>query len=149
MKLTIKEFPELKIAYFRNIGEYGGERNRKMMETFKKWVKMNRLFEESVILGIPHDNPNLTPKEQCRYDIGVVVPEGFMITKPAKLGFLSGGKYAVFLVDHTKEAVSDFWSNIQTEIKRNDLEVREQPIIEQYTSKMIDNQLCEILVPIR
>ncbi len=68
---------------------------------------------------------------------------------PARVGEFSGGKYAVFLLDHTKEAVSEFWSNIFSEIERNNLSIREQPIIERYTSQMIDNHLCEILVPIQ
>ena len=64
------------------------------------------------------------------------------------MGEFPGGKYTVFLLDHTKEAIGEFWSNIFSEIERNNLSIREQPIIERYTSQMIDHHLCEILVPI-
>ncbi|SPU18107.1 bacterial transcription activator [Niallia circulans] len=36
MKITIEEVPESRIAYFRNVGEYGEKQNKKLMENFKK-----------------------------------------------------------------------------------------------------------------
>ncbi|SPU03978.1 DNA gyrase inhibitor [Bacillus subtilis] len=110
---------------------------------------MNGVFHNSVILGIPQDDPSITPKEECRYDVGVVLNEDFNVLQPAQVGKLPGGKYAVFLLDHTKEAVSEFWGNIFSEIEKNSLTMRGEPIIERYTSQMIDNHLCEVLVPIQ
>lgn len=149
MKITIEELPESRIAYFRNVGEYGEKQNKELMETFKKWAKLNDVFDNSTILGIPQDNPGITPKEECRYDVCVVINKDLNVKKPAHVGEFSGGKYAVFLLDHTKEAVRDFWGNISSEIERNNLSIREQPIIERYTPQMIDNHLCEILIPIQ
>ena len=148
MTITIEQLPESRIAYFRSVGAYGEKQNKELMESFKQWVKSNGVFHNSTILGIPQDNPQITPKEQCRYDICVMISNDFHVTKPAHVGKFSGGKYAVFLLDHTKEAISEFWVNIFSEIERNNLSIREQPIIERYTSQMIDRHLCEILVPI-
>ena len=78
-----------------------------------------------------------------------MINKDFNVQKPAQVGEFSGGEYAVFLLNHTKEAVREFWGNIFSEIERNNLSIREQPIIERYTSQMIDNHLCEILVPIQ
>ncbi|CAF1773591.1 GyrI-like domain-containing protein [Bacillus subtilis subsp. subtilis] len=149
MKITIEELPESRIAYFRNVGEYGGKQNKELMESFKKWAQVNGVFHNSVILGIPQDNPSITPKEECRYDVCVVINKDFNVPQPAQVSKLPGGKYAVFLLDHTKEAVSEFWGIIFSEIEKNSLTIREEPIIERYTSQMIDNHLCEILVPIQ
>ncbi|ATP39964.1 transcriptional regulator [Solibacillus sp. R5-41] len=150
MKITFEELPESRIAYFRNVGEYGEKQNKELMESFKRWVQLNGLFYNSTILGIPQDNPEITPKEECRYDVSVVIDKDFKVAEPAQVGTFSGGKYAVFLLDHTKEAVSEFWGTIFSEIEKNNLSIREQqPIIERYTSQMIDNNLCEILVPIQ
>ena len=71
------------------------------------------------------------------------------MAKPAQIGKFTGGKYAVFMLDHTKEAVSEFWGNIFSEIEKHNLSIREQPIVERYTSQMINNHLCEILIPIQ
>ncbi len=149
MKMTIEEIPESRIAYFRNVGEYGEKQNKELMESFKKWAQINGVFDNSTILGIPHDNPQVTPKEECRYDVCVVINTNFNVVKPAQVGKFTGGKYAVFVLDHTKEAVNEFWGNIFSEIKKNNLLIREQPIVERYTSQMIGNHLCEILVPIQ
>ena len=148
MTITIEQLPESRIAYFRNVGEYGEKQNKELMESFKKWAKLNGVFNNSTILAIPQDNPQITHKEQCRYDVCVVINKDFTVTKPAHVGKFSGGKYAVFLLDHTKEAISEFWGNIFSEIEKNNLSIREQPIIERYTAQMIDQHLCEILVPI-
>ena len=59
MKITIEELPESRIAYFRN----GGKQNKELMESFKEWAKINGVFDNSTILGIPQDNPQVTPKE--------------------------------------------------------------------------------------
>ncbi|RDW17252.1 AraC family transcriptional regulator [Oceanobacillus chungangensis] len=149
MKINIEEIPESRIAYFRNVGEYGEKQNKELMQSFKKWAQSNGIFDNSTILGIPQDNPEFTPKEDCRYDVCVIINKDFNVAEPAQVGKFAGGKYAVFLLDHTKEAVSEFWGNIFTEIENNNLSIREQPIIERYTSQMIDSHLCEILVPIR
>lgn len=149
MNITIEELPKLRIAYFRNVGEYGEKQNKELMESFKKWAKSNGIFDNSIILGIPQDNPEITPKEECRYDVCIVVENDFNVAKPAQVGEFSGGKYAVFLLDHTKEAVSEFYEAIISEIERKNLSLRQQPIIERYTSQMIENHLCEILVPIQ
>ena len=148
MKITIEEIPESRIAYFRSVGEYGEKQNKELMESFKKWAQLNGLFDNSTILGVPQDNPQVTPKEECRYDVCVVIDKDFNVAKPAQVGKFPGGKYAVFMLDHTKEAVSEFWGSVFSEIGRNNLSIRKEPIVERYTSKMIDNHLCEILVPI-
>ena len=106
MKITIEELPESRIAYFRNIGEYGEKQNKGLMESFKKWAKSNGVFDNSTILGIPQDNPEITPKEEYRYEVCVVKNKDFNVVKPAHVGKFPGGKYTVFLLDHTKEAVS-------------------------------------------
>ena len=150
MKITIEELAESKIAYFRNVGEYGKEHNKELMESFKQWVQLNGLFDyQSAILAIPQDNPEVTPKEKCRYDVCVIIQNDFHVEKPAQVSTFTGGKYAVFLLDHTKDAISEFWGNIFSEIAKHNLSIRQQPIIERYTWQMIDNHLCEILVPIQ
>ncbi|TSB48032.1 AraC family transcriptional regulator [Alkalicoccobacillus porphyridii] len=149
MKITIEELPNSRIAYFRSIGKYGGRAQYKSMESFKKWLESNDVSSHSTILGIPKDNPEITPEDKCRYDVCVLIENESKVPKPAHIGELSGGTYAVFLLDHTKEAVNEFWSNVFSQIKRNNLLIKEQPIIERYTQQMIDNHLCEILVPIQ
>lgn len=64
------------------------------------------------------------------------------------VNFLVGNTLFSRLIIQKRQSVN-FWGNIFSEIERNNLSIREQLIIERYTSQMIDNHLCEILVPLR
>ncbi|MFP7493951.1 GyrI-like domain-containing protein [Terribacillus saccharophilus] len=148
--MKMEKLPYSRIAYFRNTGEYGDKQNRELMESFKKWLQYYDNFaDRSPILGIPQDNPAVTPKEACRYDVCVLINEDFMVAEPAQVGYFAGGRYAVFVLDHTKEAIEDFWGDVFSVMETHNLPMRNTPIIERYTSEMIENHLCEILIPIQ
>ncbi|MBV6682723.1 GyrI-like domain-containing protein [Rossellomorea sp. RS05] len=148
MDMMIEEIPELRIAYFRNIGPYGGEANKELMEKVKSWARKNDLLESSVILGIPQDHPDLTPPEACRYDTAVVIALDFEVRGEAMEGTFPGGTYAVFTLDHTEEAITEWWKHMIPHIERRGLAIRNQPIVERYTDEMIRQHRCEMLVPV-
>lgn len=144
---NIEEMPKSRVIYMRKIGAYG-EENYGLMQAFKKWAKDNGLFTEaSVILGISHDDPNITPPESCRYDVCMIVGDDYEITdfniKEAKL---PGGKYAVFTIEHTPEEIKKAWEEVFFKLlQKPDFS---RPIIERYAKAMVNNNLCEICVPV-
>lgn len=139
------------IAYIRRTGAYGTE-CKTVMEQLKSWArKTNNLNNDSIVLGIALDNPEVTLPESCRYDACLVVSNTFhtddngILTR--KLG---GGKYCVFTVAHTTESIQQAWSTIFTDISTLGYTIDfSRPIIERYAMKMIRKHLCEICVPIR
>ena len=150
MTCNIEEMPPSPIVYIRRIGPYGIE-NYALMENFKQWVKDNGLFKKSaIILGISHDNPEITPPKSCRYDIGIVVDEDFALNdKRLSKAVLPGGRYAVFTIPHTAEAVQKAWSDIFSLLSaQNQQPDISRPILERYIPSMIDKHLCEICVPV-
>ena len=56
---------------------------------------IDSIFDSSTILGIPQDNPQVTPKDECRYDVCVVMNKDFYVAKPAQIGKFTGGKYHI------------------------------------------------------
>ena len=53
---TSESTPSQTVLYRRRVGEYG-EKNRKLMNDFKTWLKENDLYDENtVIYAIPMDN---------------------------------------------------------------------------------------------
>ena len=149
--MKIKELPEVKLIFIRRTGAYGPE-NQQLMETFKAWLKENDLFNEATtILGIAQDNPETTVPENCRYDVGLVVSEfrEFDDSRISKT-VIQAGKYALFTVDHTTQAVEQFWRNLPNVLNESNviLDVS-RPIIERYQYKMIMTHLCEFCVPIQ
>jgi DNA gyrase inhibitor GyrI len=150
MTYQIEEMSKSRIAYMRRGGPYG-EGNYALMKKFKEWAKANGLFTESaVILGITQDNPAVTPPESCRYDVGIVVSEQFATTDAEiNKAELPGGRYAVFTIEHTAEAIQKAWGEIFVQLSAQDQQPdASRPILERYIPAMIDKHLCEICVPV-
>ena len=64
--MKIETFQSITIAYMRRTGAYGPE-NRQLMENLKAFLAQHGLLhEKSTILGIPLDDPTITPAEQLR-----------------------------------------------------------------------------------
>jgi len=150
MDIMIEKIPAYKIAYIRQIGPYGIN-NKQTMEKLKEWAKSNHLFnDESIIFGIAQDNPETTKPENCRYDTCIVVSNDYLVTDDyVREGDIVGGKYAVFKIKHTEEAVQKAWTDIFPELLRQGYQFDEaRPIIERYIVKMVNNHYCEICVPV-
>ncbi|WP_066503913.1 AraC family transcriptional regulator [Abyssisolibacter fermentans] len=150
MDITIENMPPYRIAYIRQIGPYGIN-NVKTMKELKKWAKINHLFnDESIILGIAQDNPETTKPKNCRYDTCIVVSNDYSVTDGyIKEGNIVGGKYAVFKINHTAEAVQKAWIDIFPELSRQGYQFDEtRPIIERYIVQMVNKHNCEICVPV-
>ena len=150
MKMIIEQMPLTNIAFIRNVGPYG-ENNYKTMERIKRFARDNNLFNEAaVILGISRDNPEVTSPESCRYDACLVVAQDFNVSSnDIQKGVISGGKYAVFVIEHTVEAVQRAWNEIFTYLLSNGYNMdMSREIIERYSVKMVNNHKCEICIPI-
>ena len=138
------------IAYMRRTGAYGIE-CKAVMEQLKSWTKQtNNLNDDSIILGIALDNPEVTAPESCRYDACLVVSNNFHTDADnVHTRKLNGGKYSVFTVTHTTEAIQQAWSTMFTEISTLGYSLDfSRLIIERYAMKMISKHLCELCVPI-
>ncbi|QUH20372.1 AraC family transcriptional regulator [Alkaliphilus sp. B6464] len=150
MNIMIEKMPTYRIAYIRKSGPYGTN-NVQTMEELKEWAKFNHLFnDESIILGIAQDNPETTKPENCRYDTCIVVSNDYSVTDGyVREGNIVGGKYAIFKINHTAEAVQKAWIDIFPELSRQGYQFDEtRPIIERYIVQMVNNHHCEICVPI-
>ena len=150
MKMNIETIPSCSIAYIRQIGAYG-EENIQTMEQLKHWARVNNLMDnKTVILGIAHDNPQTTPPENCRYDACILLAdEHFPAGDNVQHGEIAGGKYAVFIVEHTAEAVEQAWVEIFPALSESGhLPDTMRPILERYAAEQVEQHLCEICVPI-
>ena len=148
--MIVEQMPLKNIAFIRNVGPYG-KSNYATMEKIKQFAKNNNLFnEDTIILGISKDNPEITNPQLCRYDACIVVSENFNTDEcNIQKGTIEGGKYAVFIIEHTAEALQNAWNEVFTEVLNKGYKVDlSRDIIERYAAKMINNHKCEICVPI-
>lgn len=100
------------------------------------------------IYGISQDNPTITPPEECRYDVIISVDNDWEVKEPANTGIFEGGKFAVFTIVHTTEAVREFWNNLNSVVSKHNLKLRNAPIVERYKEEEGEDKYCEVLLPI-
>ncbi|MCB2309140.1 GyrI-like domain-containing protein [Clostridium estertheticum] len=150
MNIEIEKTSFYRIAYIRQVGSYG-QNNIKVMEKLKKWAKSTGLLnEQSIILGIAHDNPKIVEPKNCRYDTGLVISNDYCISDDyISDGSIPGGEYAVFKIRHTTEEVQKAWLAIFPELFKKGYQLDEaRPILERYKTEMVRKHFCEICVPI-
>lgn len=150
MDINIEFISSYKIAYIRRTGSYGLD-NIQIMEQLKGWAREKHLLNESsIILGIAQDNPQFTSPKDCRYDTCLVVSHEFEVdNKYINFGKTIGGKYCVFKISHTVDAMQKAWIEIFPELLKRNYEFDDKrPILERYEMKMINKNYCEICVPI-
>ncbi|MCH1627020.1 AraC family transcriptional regulator [Ferdinandcohnia quinoae] len=148
MNMKVEMIPNYRIAYVRQVGPYGPA-NVLAMEKVKKWAKEKNLTKTAIFFGIPQDNPETTLPGNCRYDACIVISNDYHIDDSVSEDELSGGKYVVFKIKHTAEDVQKAWTEIFPAIQNSEYQIDNKPIIERYTGEMINNDYCEICVPVK
>ncbi|MCK8487735.1 GyrI-like domain-containing protein [Paenibacillus sp. MBLB2552] len=150
MEFKVETLPRYQIAYARRVGPYGPV-NVQTMEEIKTWAEKSHLLNHSAILfGIPQDNPNTTPPENCRYDACIVISadEVQRVASPISMGELPGGDYMVFTIKHTTQDVQLAWAELLPTLHTRGYQIEDKPIMERYTGEMLRSEYCEICVPI-
>lgn len=145
--MKIEYISKTSILYMRRVGAYGAK-NYLLMETFKQELHNQHLFQNPTILGIAQDNPQTRPAKQCRYDVCLLLDKTISAKAPLTYGEFAGGKFAVFQLAHTAQAVADWYRELDKLIQHYQLTPRPAPIIERYQDKLIKVDLCEMLLPI-
>ncbi len=138
------------ILFMRRIGAYGPENNQ-LMDRMKGWISSHDLWSwQTTLLGIPWDNPFQVKAEECRYDVCMIWnKETFPQTGEVVAGQFGGGVYAVFLLEHTLEAVQAAWGGYRDTLLALGFVLDEtRPEMERYQKKLVDQHLCELCVPI-
>lgn len=166
MEMKIEIIPPYKIAYIQHIGPYGND-NIQTMQKLKTWAKTNGLLHDnSIILGIAHDNPETTKPENCRYDTCLVISDNDCIgnncayneaagnkvagNENVSVGSIVGGRYSIFKIYHTAEAVQQAWLEVFPELVKQGYTFDDtRTVLERYAVDMVNSHYCEICVPIK
>ncbi|MDL4840211.1 AraC family transcriptional regulator [Aquibacillus rhizosphaerae] len=135
MKCNIETIPNDRIAYVRRVGPYGPA-NIEVMERLKRWAKEKNLLHSATLFAIPQDNPETTLPEKCRFDACIVISNDEQVDDSIHTTYLVGGKYLVFKVRHTAEAIQQAYAEIFPSLESNGYQMDHKPIMERYTSDM-------------
>lgn len=158
MDNKIETMADTAYIFMRRTGAYGAE-NAVLMQSFKAWLRSRKLLaENSVILGIAQDDPDVVPPEKCRYDVCLLADDSGQCPAGTHdpvsgntLGYGStgGGVYAVFTIEHSAQAVEHAWSVLFSELGKLKLTADcSRPVLERYACPMVRNHQCEICIPV-
>lgn len=94
MKIEVTTLEPVRVAYMRHVGPYEGTR-RAWMDFMTRLKNGGLPRKDSLFIGVPLDNPKVTPPEKLRYDACVTVDENYVSTKPVRVRTIAGGDYVV------------------------------------------------------
>ena len=74
-RIRMKTFPRSRFAFFRVHDAYGNQRLVEAYAQLIAWLGSQGLgYRDVVIAGMSQDDPEVTPPEKCRYDMGALWP---------------------------------------------------------------------------
>ena len=104
MVVEVKTLPSYHVAYIRRLGYSKGEFQEHLSAAFQqvcRWAADRDLYQpDTLIIGVPHDNPDIAPNARCRYDACITIPAD--VTQGSanvNIQDLPGGKHAVQRID--------------------------------------------------
>ena len=94
MNVKIQQLKPMRVAFLRHVGPYG--------EVGATWDRLLTIMGKdgclggsTMLLGICHDDPEVTPPSKIRYDACVTVGDDFVPSGDIQVQTVSGGEYAM------------------------------------------------------
>ncbi len=131
--MEMKQFEPGYLAYIRVTGPYGENYEPAIRKLFQ-WAGAKG-FNGLPSIFVYHDNPELTPAEKCRTDIGMLLPEPTETAGDVEIVPFEGGSYGVLRGKASNhEEYAKHWVVLTREIIESGLETDERPCFELYHS---------------
>jgi AraC family transcriptional regulator len=114
--IKFEKFPAMHVPYCQTLNGYApgipkAWNNLIGIAKMKEWLNESTRF-----IGIPYDNPGITPREKCRYRACITVAENIAFDKGSiKTMTLKAGYYAIFHFRGRKENITDAYALIYGE----------------------------------
>ena len=114
--VEVKELPEMHVAYVRHIGPYKGDTElfARLFGKLMAWAGPRGLlrFPETKVLGVYHDDPEITDEEKLRTDACITVPEDTRVEGEIGKTTIAAGKYAVAHFEIKTDQYEDAWKAV-------------------------------------
>ncbi len=116
MEVEVKELPELHVAYVRHIGPYSREMP-KAVQKILKWAGPRGLlrFPQTQLLGVYHDNPEITDEAKLRCSACITVPKDTRVEGEVGKMTIPGGLFAVAHVEISADEYGAAWDKLMGE----------------------------------
>ncbi|MAY38041.1 AraC family transcriptional regulator [Spongiibacter sp.] len=150
MQVTIIDFPDTPVALAEHRGS--PERVMETAERFIAWRKASGLspVATSRTFGIPYSDPNTTPPEQFRWDVGGIL-DGDVPDNPfgVKAGRIPGGRCAVVRHYGSHRTLDDsIYALYRDWLPQSGEELRDYPCFFHYVNLVTDVKESELITDI-
>ncbi|MFH1419699.1 MAG: AraC family transcriptional regulator, partial [Planctomycetota bacterium] len=148
MEVKIKTIKPMRVAFIRHIGPY--------TEVGETWGKLctfagpRGLFgPQTVMLGVSHDDPDVTPADKIRYDACMTVGESFQPDGEVGVQEVEGGEYAVMTHHGPYEKLNETYAKLCGQwLPSSGRELRSAPPFELYRNSPRDTAPEDLLTDI-
>ena len=153
MNVKLVDRKEARVAYLRYTGPYGQGISQFWQREVYPWMITNDLLDKPRY-GVSHDDPKVTAPEQCRYDACLEVSEDVVVTAPALITTIAGGRYAMLEFRGKDEEIGEAWAAlIRDWLPLSGLQLDARPSFEYYpVDASYDPETgifeCEIHIPV-
>lgn len=154
-RVTIQKLKPIPVAFIRHFGAYENV-DTEQYDRLIDWADAHGLYTgDNLLLGVGHDDPNITPTEKVRFDVCLSVPEPFQAEGNIGFQTVSSGHFATMTyvgpLDAGFDQVYHIFFQQLGQIKN--IELIGLPVIEIYRTTRINPAYAlnetDIFVPVR
>ncbi|MGO4395601.1 GyrI-like domain-containing protein [Variovorax sp. M-6] len=155
MKVVLETLAPAHVAFLRHVGPYGSSGITRTWQRFAARCAQHGLMQpRRVMYGIAHDNADLTPPAQCRYDACIEVDAGFRPVGEIGVEELRGGRYACTDFHGTSAEIHAAWVRLCDWLPDSGYQADDAPPVEVYGCDVtLDEQTgafrCTLCMPVR
>lgn len=148
MDVTIEQLEPMRVAFMRHVGPY--DECGRTWERFMAWMGSQGLLAgDTMILGLCHDDPEVTPNDKVRYDACITVSADFEAEGDVGIQTIGGGDYAVTTHEGPYSALGDTYAKLYGQwIPRCGRQARAAPCFEVYLNDPEGTEPDELLTDI-
>ena len=114
--VEVRDMPEMQVAYIRHIGPYKGDTALfgRLFQKLMTWAGPRGLlnFQETKMLSVYHDSPDITDESKLRTDVCITVPKGTQVDGEIGMSTIPGGKYAIGHFEISVDQYEDAWNAV-------------------------------------
>ncbi|MCF8370457.1 MAG: AraC family transcriptional regulator [Bacteroidales bacterium] len=151
----IKSIAHIKVIFIRSMDDYNSESTGLAWKDLFLFAKEKKLFGwKTEMIGIGHDDPNITETNLCRYDACITISKEVKPEGRVGVQAIEGGKYAVFKYKGPYQRLGAVYNTIFGKwYPESGLELRDFPVFEKYINNPEktnpEKLLTEIWVPVK
>ncbi len=137
--IELLKLPAFHVAYAQTLEGYETGIAKAWNMLFQNQSIQGVLQPDIILIGIPYDNPGITPHQKCRYRACVKVPRHFTLSRgTVKTADLDEALYAVYHFRGTREDVADAYAFLfGTWLVQSGYVPDEKPLIEVYPPSLM------------